>query len=114
MLAILIWSTSLSQLGTINGIWIVTEGYNRLLKYTVWMGAFVNLALNYILIKIYGITGAAIATFMAQFTVQFIGPACIPSLRKYFEVYTSAFREIFNIKYYINAVRKKVSIGRKK
>ena len=114
VLAILIWSTSLSQLGTINGIWIVTEGYNRLLKYTVWMGAFVNLALNYILIRIYGITGAAIATFMAQFTVQFIGPACIPSLRKYFEVYTSAFREIFNIKYYINAVRKKVSIGRKK
>ena len=85
-MAILIWSTSLSQLGTINGIWIVTEGYNRLLKYTVWMGAFVNLALNYILIRIYGITGAAIATFMAQFTVQFIGPACIPSLRKYFEV----------------------------
>lgn len=85
-----------------------------MLKYTVWMGAFVNLALNYILIRIYGITGAAIATFMAQFTVQFIGPACIQSLRKYFEVYTSAFREIFNIKYYINAVRKKVSIGRKK
>lgn len=114
VLAMLIWSTSLSQLGTINGIWIVTEGYNRLLKYTVWMGAIVNLILNYVLIRYWGITGAAIATFMAQFTVQFIGPACIPSLRQYFDIYVSVAKELFNIKYYINAVKEKILIEKGK
>lgn len=113
VLAILIWSTCLSQLGTINGIWIVTEGYNRFLKYTVWIGAIVNLVLNYILIGYFGIIGAAIATFMAQFTVQFIAPACIPSLRQYFQVYIAAFKVLLNAKYYINLVKNKVLAGRK-
>lgn len=113
VLAILIWSTGLSQLGTINGIWIVTEGYNRFLKYTVWMGAIVNLILNYVLINYFGIIGAAVATFMAQFTVQFIAPACIPSLRQYFGIYAAAFKELFNIKYYMNIAKNKVLAGRK-
>lgn len=113
VLAILIWSTSLSQLGTINGIWIVTEGYNNLLKYTVWMGAFVNLVLNYVLIRMCGIVGAAIATFMAQFTVQFLGPAFIPSLRNYFEVYVAAFKEIFHMGYYIKTVKQRFLAGRR-
>lgn len=108
VLAVLIWATSLSQLGTINGIWIVTEGYNKLLKYTVWMGAIVNLVLNYILINRFGIVGAAVATFMAQFTVQFLGPACFKNLRKYFDIYKAASKEVFHIKYYIQVISNKI------
>lgn len=102
VLTILIWATSLSQLGTINGIWIASEGYNKWLKYTVWAGAFTNLLFNFWLIPIAGIVGAAIATFLAQFVVQFIAPLFIPDLRQYFLVYFKALLEFKNIRKYFN------------
>ena len=103
VLSVLIWATSLSQLGTVNGIWIVSEGYGPLLKYTVWAGALANLLFNALLIPVIGIVGAAVGTFMAQFTVQFIAPAFISPLRAYFKIYAQAIREVKNIPQYISA-----------
>lgn len=101
VLSILIGAACLAQLGSVNGIWIASEGYNRWLKYTTWAGAIVNLILNYILIGQIGIVGAAIGTLLAQFSVQFVVPLFIPSLRKYFKVYGMALMEIKNVGQYI-------------
>lgn len=101
VLYILIWASGLAQLGSVNGIWIASEGYNKWLKYTTFFGAFVNLGLNYILIGKIGITGAAIATLVAQFSVQFIAPLFFRELRQYYVIYGMALKEMKNSKYYV-------------
>lgn len=114
VLIVLIWATTLSQLGTINGIWIASEGYNRLLKYTVWAGAIANLVSNFLLIPLLGIVGAAIGTLLAQVVVQFIAPAFSKDLRQYFSVYFCAICEFKNIKKYANSSLILLKGGRKK
>jgi len=104
VLAILIWATVLSQFGSINGIWVVSEGYSPYLKYTVWIGAVTNLVLNSVFIPLFGILGAAIATFMAQFVVQFIAPHFVKPLNEYFAVYKKSVFELRNVKNYISLV----------
>lgn len=112
VLAILIGATCLAQLGSINGIWIASEGYNRWLKYTTWAGAIVNLVLNYILIDQVGIVGAAIGTLAAQFSVQFVVPLFIPSLRKYFKVYGMALTEMKYVGRYLGLIKKNIKTRR--
>lgn len=111
VLNILIWATCLAQLGSVNGIWIASEGYNKWLKYTTFFGAFVNLILNYVFIGRIGIIGAAIATLLAQFSVQFIAPLFFRDLRQYYAIYGLAIKEFKNIKQYIvyayHLIRKK-------
>ena len=114
VLIVLIWATTLSQLGTINGIWIASEGYNRLLKYTVWAGAIANFVFNFLLIPLLGIVGAAIGTLLAQVVVQFIAPAFSKDLRQYFSVYYCAICEFKNIKKYVNSSLILLKGGRKK
>ena len=71
-LAISIWYTTFSTLGTARGIWIVCEDKNAYVKKYVLWGAVINFVLNYLFIPIWGIDGAAIATLITQiFTCVF-------------------------------------------
>jgi len=90
-LNILIWSTSLSILGTAISVWIVAEGLNVYQKYMVFIGAAVNLVINLIAIPMIGINGAALATFFSQFVVQFIAPLLFKQTRPIIRIYLEAF-----------------------
>lgn len=73
-LTITMWYAPLSVLGTARGIWVVCEGKNRYVKYFMVIGALVNLVLNIALIPLWGINGAAVATFVTQAVVCVIAP----------------------------------------
>lgn len=80
-LVVLSWSTVFAYLGTARGVWIICENKNKYTKRYVLWGAIVNLILNAIFISTIGITGAAIATLIAQITVAFIAPAIYKEIR---------------------------------
>lgn len=66
VLMVLIWSRLFSLIGTTRGIWVVCEGYYKMVKYFVGLGALINLVLNLALIPVMGPMGAAAATLAAE------------------------------------------------
>lgn len=74
VLSIHIWAGIFVFLGVARGKWILTE---NLQKYTFMysvIGAISNIALNLYLIPLYGINGAAVATFISQFIAVILAP----------------------------------------
>lgn len=81
VLNILIWSELFSMIGTARGIWIMAENKNKYVKYYLLIGSIVNVILNAILIPVFGITGAAVATLITQITTSIIAPLFFKSTR---------------------------------
>ena len=81
-LAIAIWYTTFSTLGVARGNWLVCENKNRYAKWFVLFGAIANFVLNYLLIPIMGMNGAAIATLITQLVVCYFGPAVFEDTRE--------------------------------
>jgi len=65
VLAIHIWAGVFVGLGVVNGSWFLTENLQKLATLNTLIGAATNVVLNYFLIPIYGIPGAAFATFVS-------------------------------------------------
>ena len=65
VLSIHIWAGIFVGLGVANGQWFLAENLQRLATLNTLIGAAVNVALNYLLIPVYGITGVAFATFVS-------------------------------------------------
>ena len=73
-LRIIVWYTTFSYLGSVRNIWIVAEGKERVLWIINLSGAIVNVVLNFALIPLWGINGAALASLLTQiFTNVIIG-----------------------------------------
>lgn len=64
-LGILVMGIVLSGTMQITAVGISLEGKTRLFAYAAWAAAFANIALNWILIPLWGADGAALATFMS-------------------------------------------------
>ena len=91
-LSILIWSTGFAIIGTARGIWIVAEGYNKYTKYMVFVGAGVNLVLNFFFIQWWGIVGAAVTTLISQIVVSLIAPLFWKKTRGFVKIYFESFK----------------------
>lgn len=73
-LKLIVWYTTFSYLGSVRNIWILAENKQKYLWIINLSGALANVALNYILIPIMGIMGAALASLVTQiFTNVIIG-----------------------------------------
>ena len=73
-LKLIVWYTTFSYLGSVRNIWILAENRQKYLWIINLSGALANVALNYILIPITGIMGAALASLVTQiFTNVIIG-----------------------------------------
>lgn len=73
-LAILVWYTTFSYLGSVRNIWMLAEEKQKYLWIINFSGAFLNVALNFALIPVLEISGAAIASLATQlFTNVIIG-----------------------------------------
>ncbi len=72
VLTIHIWTGIFVFLGVAYSKWIINENYTRKNLYRTTMGAFSNIFFNVLLIKIYGIIGAAIATLISQIVANII------------------------------------------
>ena len=76
------WIVVFTQLNIARGIWIVCEKKEKYLTYMLVIGAFMNVILNYFLIKEFGAMGAAIATILTQFVVAIIIPLFFKETRE--------------------------------
>ncbi len=90
-LAIAIWYTTFSTLGTARGIWLVCEDKNRYVKNCVIWGAVLNVALNYAFIPVWGINGAAAATLITQIFNALIAPLFYRDIRVHTKYIAQAF-----------------------
>jgi PST family polysaccharide transporter len=62
IVAIHVWAGLFVSLGVVQSSWLVNEGLTKLSLYRTLFGAIANVILNLILIPVFGIMGAAIAT----------------------------------------------------
>lgn len=81
-LRIVSWSTAFSYLGVARSIWVVPNGQQRFEKYLAAIGATCNAILNYLMIPLWGIIGAAIATLATQIITNFFCGVFFKPLRE--------------------------------
>ena len=85
-LKIAVWFEVFSIIGCARSIWILCENKNKYVKYYLFIGAIINIVLNYFLIQNYGINGAAIATLITQFVTSIIAPLCFKATRPFTKI----------------------------
>jgi O-antigen/teichoic acid export membrane protein len=90
VLMIHIWAGVFVFLGVASSKWFITENLQKYSFYRTLAGALINILLNYILIPIYGIYGAAIATLIAQFIASYFFNIFNKRLRYTFLLQTNA------------------------
>lgn len=91
VLMILIWSRWFSLLGVARNIWMVCEDKSRYVKWFIGIGAFLNVVFNYILIPIWGASGAAVATLVTELLSSFLIVGIVKETRPLFRIMVDAF-----------------------
>lgn len=86
VLMIHIWAGVFVFLGVASGRWLIVEGLGRHYLFRSLLATALNVLLNYLLIPILGILGAAFATLIAQFFVVFVFDALAPDTRISFKM----------------------------
>lgn len=81
-LRIVTWYTAFSYLGVSRNAWLVCKNRQQYLKYIYFLAMLANVALNLILIPIWGASGAALASLVSQILTSIILPFCIKDLRE--------------------------------
>lgn len=96
-LSLVVWYTSFSYFGSVNNVYMVAEEKQKWVQVTTLTGAIANVILNFILIPLLGIAGAALASLVTQFLANFAMMAIIPDLRKGFVIMVKgiALRDCF-------------------
>lgn len=81
-LRIITWYTCFSYLGVARNIWSVCEGKQKYEKYYATAGAAANIVLNFLLMPVWGINGAAAASLLTQIVTNVLVPYCIKETRE--------------------------------
>lgn len=72
ILRLIVWYTTFSYLGAARSVWILAEEKQQYLWIINLTGAILNVVLNMVLIPIWGVEGAAIATVITQLCTNFV------------------------------------------
>ncbi len=72
ILQILIWQCAFSYMGMIRNIWLLAEGKQKYLPMINLSGVVANIVMNAIMIPFWGACGAALASFLTQFFMNFV------------------------------------------
>lgn len=81
-LRVVTWYTAFSYLGVARNAWIVCMNRQRCLKYVYCAAAISNVLLNWLLIPLWGATGAAVASLIAQILTAIVVPFFIGEMRE--------------------------------
>lgn len=87
VLMIHIWAGVFVSIGVASGSWFISENLQHYALYRTSLGAIINVILNLVLIPIFGLIGAAIATVIAQSMAAL-----------FFDVLTEKTRVVFYMK----------------
>ena len=72
VLRIIVWQTTFSYMGSVRNIWILAEEKQRYLWIINLSGALTNIALNFLMIPMWGAEGAAMASMFTQIFTNFV------------------------------------------
>lgn len=81
-LRIITWYTAFSYLGVARNAWLVCKQRQKYLKYVYFLAAVSNVVLNFIFIPLFGASGAAVASLIAQVLTSIVLPLFIKPLRE--------------------------------
>ncbi len=81
-LRIVTWYTAFSYLGVARNAWIVCKEKQKYLKYVYFSAALANVVLNLVFIPLWGASGAAVASLVAQVLTTMVVPFFIKGLRE--------------------------------
>lgn len=81
-LKIVVWYTTFSQLGNVRNVWMLANNLQRYLWIINLSGAVTNIILNAILIPLFGVNGAAIASLATAIFTNFIVGFIIRPIRE--------------------------------
>ena len=93
VLTIYIWAGIAVFLAVASSQYLVNENLTKLLFSRTLVGMIINVALNFILIPIYGIVGSAIATLVSYTAVTF----ALSFHKKYYSQFKMMMRSVFGI-----------------
>lgn len=80
-LRIIVWYTTFSYLGSVRNIWLLSQNLQKYLWVINLSGALLNVALNYFMIQIFGMEGAATASLITQIFTNIIVGYIIKPIR---------------------------------
>jgi PST family polysaccharide transporter len=98
VLSIHIWGSIFVFLGVASGRWMLAENRQVLSFQRSLLGMVINVVLNLLLIPIYGVVGAAVATVVAQFSVGMLFDAIQKETRPMFIMKIKAFNPCYIIR----------------
>ena len=81
-LQVITWYVAFSYLGVARNAWIVSENLQKYITPIYAGAAITNVIINYLLIPIWGATGAAVASLITQISTVFFFPLLIKPMRK--------------------------------
>lgn len=81
VLAIHVWSGIFVALGVTRGKWLLAEGLQIYSFWHIGFGAVINIVGNYVLIPLYDVEGAAVATLISQCAAAIVLPFLLPKTR---------------------------------
>jgi len=94
ILSIHIWAAVFVFLGVASSQWIIAEGRQMLSLQRTVIGAFVNVALNLLLIPVCGAVGAALATVISYSVAAFFADVLYKETRKIFSMKVRALNPL--------------------
>lgn len=98
VLMIHIWAGVFVFLGVASGSWLTSENLQQFAFTRTLSGLFINIVLNLVLIPIYGLIGAAIATVIAQIMAAFVFDVFSEKTRATFVMKLKAFNIVYLFK----------------
>ena len=106
VLRVVCWYTTFSYLGSARNVWILGSGNQKELWKVNLIGACVGLTLDYLLIKQYGMIGAAVAAVVTQFVTNIATGYVIRQIRPVSSLIVKGI-DIRNIRSFIRYVLEK-------
>lgn len=82
VLRIHVWTAPFVFLGVAMSNWLIAEGMSKKSLYRTLLGVLVNVVANFLLIPLYGVVGAAVATLLSQITANLIYDFLDPDVRE--------------------------------
>jgi O-antigen/teichoic acid export membrane protein len=92
-----IWSCLIVFSAVVSGVWYVANDLQKYTFYRTGVGAIVNIALNFILIPIYGGIGAAYATLGAKIMASYLMNLMNKKTREVFLLQTESYVNVLKI-----------------
>lgn len=90
-LNIITWYTIFSYLGVARNAWIVCENKQKYLKYMYLTAAGLNIILNFGMIPLWGVNGAAMASLITQISTSIVIPLLFREMRPNVKLIVEAF-----------------------